>query len=258
MAKRFVDTNKFKKPFIRSLPAAYKIFWDFLYLDCDHAGIWIVDMTIAQAYIGDDAPINKQKAFQLFNNDEIRIVELDGGKKWFIVPFISFQYGKLSEKNRAHVPVISALQKFNLLEENLMLKNFLKGDLSPLQGAKEMEQEKEKEMEQEGGAGGRDPSKFPIASDFNGLPEIYIGQTIQYVDITKGRKLKTDEVIGLWDVFKTKNLTGNKFYENESDVYSHFIDHLKYLNFNNAHQSGDNSSTKLGTSEARIKKAREW
>ena len=51
MAKRFTDTNKYKKPFIRGLQGAYKLFWDYLYHDCDHAGIWIVDFEIAQTYL---------------------------------------------------------------------------------------------------------------------------------------------------------------------------------------------------------------
>lgn len=153
MAKRFADTNKYKKPFIRSLPGAYKILWDFLYLDCDHAGIWIVDFEIAQTYVGSDMPVNMAKAIELFNKDEIRIVQIDGGKKWFIVPFIGFQYGKLSEKNRAHAAVISALKKFDLLEETLILKDFSKPLTSPLQGAKDKDMDMDKEKEKEGGMG---------------------------------------------------------------------------------------------------------
>ena len=145
MAKRFTDTNKYKKPFMRNLPGAYKLLWDFLYHDCDHAGIWIVDFEIAQTYVGKDMPITQGGALTLFNDDEIRIVKIDGGKKWFIPSFILFQYGKLSEKNRAHLNVISVLKKYNLINEDFSIKALT----SPLQGAKEMEQEEEQEMEME-------------------------------------------------------------------------------------------------------------
>jgi hypothetical protein len=145
MAKRFTDTNKYKKPFLRNLPGAYKLLWDFLYHDCDHAGIWIVDFEIAQTYVGKDMPITQAGALTLFNDDEIRIVKIDGGKKWFIPSFILFQYGKLSEKNRAHLNVISVLKKYDLINSDFSLKPLT----SPLQGAKEMEQEEEKEKEQE-------------------------------------------------------------------------------------------------------------
>jgi hypothetical protein len=150
MAKRFTDTHKYKKPFIRSLPGPYKLLWDFLYHDCDHAGIWILDLQIAQTYIGHDMPIDPKKALELFNTpEEQRIVEIDNGKKWFIPSFIEFQYGHLSEKNRAHLNVISILKKFGLLNDDLTLKKIFKPLTRPLQGAKEQEKEQEKEMEQE-------------------------------------------------------------------------------------------------------------
>jgi hypothetical protein len=150
MAKRFTDTSKYKKSFYRSLPGAYKLFYDFLYHDCDHAGIWIVDMQIAQTYVGHDMPIDRTAALNFFNSDELRIVEFDGGKKWFIPLFISFQYGQLSEKNRAHSTVIQILKKFTLIDENLNITPISQKPLtSPLQGAKEKDMEQEKEMEKE-------------------------------------------------------------------------------------------------------------
>lgn len=114
MAKRFTDTNKYKKPFIRGLKGAYKLFWDYLYHDCDHAGIWIVDFEIAQLYVGKDMPITKELALLYFNDKEERIVEFDNGEKWFIPSFIEFQYGQLNPANRAHNSVISILEKNNL------------------------------------------------------------------------------------------------------------------------------------------------
>lgn len=129
MAKRFTDTNKYKKPFIRGLKGAYKVLWDYLYHDCDHAGIWIVDFEIAQIYVGSDLPINKENALILFNESKKRIIEIDHGAKWFIPSFIKFQYGELKESNRAHNSVIN------------ILKN--KGLISSLQGAKDMDKDKE-------------------------------------------------------------------------------------------------------------------
>ena len=136
MAKRFTDTNKYKKPFIRGLQGAYKLLWDYLYHECDHAGIWIVDFEIAQLYIGSDMQVNKIDALKYFNNGEKRIIEIDHGKKWFIPSFIEFQYGVLNEQNRAHNSVINILKKYNLYK-NKPLK-------SPLQGA--MDKDKDKDM----------------------------------------------------------------------------------------------------------------
>jgi len=144
MSKRFTDTNKYKKPFIRGLQGAYKLLWDYLYHDCDHAGIWIVDFQIAQIYIGDDMPINKNDALKYFNDGEIRIIEIDNNTKWFIPSFISFQYGILSEENRAHNSVIQILKKYELWN---------KGLITPLQGRKDkdkdMDKDKDKDMDKE-------------------------------------------------------------------------------------------------------------
>ena len=135
MAKRFTDTNKYKNPFIRGLQGSYKLLWDYIYHDCDHAGIWIVDFDIAQVYLGADMPVNKSDALKYFNNGEIRIIEISGGSEWFIVPFIEFQYGELNEQNRVHGSIIQILKKHNLYDNN-------KGLVSPFNGAKDKDKDK--------------------------------------------------------------------------------------------------------------------
>ena len=147
MAKRFTDTNKYRKRFYRKLPGAYKLLWDFLYHDCDHAGIWIVDFDMAQQYVGNDMIINENSAEHFFNEDEIRVISFDKGKKWFIPSFITFQYGKLSEKNRAHAAVIQILKKFNLLNEDLSpITEMLKPLWQEPKGDKDMVKDKDKDM----------------------------------------------------------------------------------------------------------------
>lgn len=138
MAKRFTDTEKYKKSFIRALPGAYKIFWDYLYHDCNFAGIWQVDFEVAQIRVGKDMPINEAEALKYFNVGEERIKRLNGGTKWLIIPFIDFQYGKLNPNNRVHASVLGELQKYGI-----------KGLASPLQGAKDKDKEKDKDKDKE-------------------------------------------------------------------------------------------------------------
>ena len=134
MSKRFTDTNKYKKPFIRGLQGAYKLLWDFIYHDCDHAGIWIVDFDIAQICIGIDMQINKSDALKYFNAGKKRITEVDNKERWFIPSFIDIQYGKLNPENRAHLSVIKILDKYKLLDKN---KNLI----SPSKGAKDKDKD---------------------------------------------------------------------------------------------------------------------
>jgi len=124
MAKRFTDTDKWKKPFIRSMKAPYKLLWLYILDECDHAGIWQVDLEVAEIKIGEK--LNLATAISCF---EGKIYVFDSGQKWYIPDFIDFQYGKLNELNRAHNSVINILEKYGLLE--------IKPLTSPLQGDKD-------------------------------------------------------------------------------------------------------------------------
>lgn len=126
MAKRFTDTDKWKKPFLRGLDGAYKLLWFYVLDDCDMAGIWQVDFEVARIRTGMD--VNYESAMRLFGD---RIQPIDKFK-WFIPDFIAFQYGKLSENNRMHLSVIQILKKHNLY-------------LSPLQGAKDGDKDNNKD-----------------------------------------------------------------------------------------------------------------
>jgi len=137
MAKRFTDTDKWKKKFMKSLPSEYKLFWLFLIDECDNAGIWHVELEVAEARLGIKLSLEKIRGF--FKE---RIVEFDGGNKMFIPDFVQFQYGSLSESNRAHLSVINSLKKYNLME-------WAKPLTSPLQGAMDKDKDKEEVKDKE-------------------------------------------------------------------------------------------------------------
>jgi hypothetical protein len=145
MAKRFTDTEKWKKPFIRTMKAPYKLLWLYILDECDHAGIWQVDPEVAQLKIGE-----KIKLSEALNSLSSKIIVFAGGEKWFIPDFIDFQYGKLNPENRAHNSVIQILMKYNLLDGDY------KPLTSPLQGAMDMDMDKDmvkdmdKDKEKEG------------------------------------------------------------------------------------------------------------
>ena len=131
MGKRFTDTEKWKKPFIRGLQAPYKLLWLYICDDCDHAGIWQVDIEVAQIRVGEK--LDEQKALQFFGD---KVIPIEGGTKWFIPSFIEFQYPSgLSENNKAHAGIIKILEKYqNQINEFKPLE-------SPLQGAMDMDKD---------------------------------------------------------------------------------------------------------------------
>ena len=129
MAKRFTDTNKWRKDFIRGLQGAYKLLWVYILDECDHAGIWHVEMDIAEIRIG--FKINIEDVKEQFKD---HIVEFDKNTKWFIPDFIEFQYGILNPDNRAHKSVLDLLDKYKL-------KGYIRG----LQGCKDKDKDKVKD-----------------------------------------------------------------------------------------------------------------
>lgn len=139
MGKRFTDTEKWKKPFIRGLQAPYKLLWLYICDDCDNAGIWQVDIEVAEIRVGEQ--LNLQKALEVFGD---KVIPIDNGSKWFIPSFIEFQYPSgLSENNKAHTGIIKILEKY----QNQI--DLFKPLTSPLHWAMDMDKEQDKEMDKE-------------------------------------------------------------------------------------------------------------
>jgi hypothetical protein len=133
MAKRFTDSTKWNKPFIRGLDAPYKLLWFYILDDCDHAGIWQVDIDVAKIRIGCDIDFNE--AVKIFG-DHIQV--LDDGQKWYIADFIDFQYGELNPDNRVHQSVLTIHKKYKI-----------KPLRSPLKGAMDKDKDKDTDKDKE-------------------------------------------------------------------------------------------------------------
>lgn len=119
MAKRFTDTDKWKKGFLKNLPSPYKIFWLYLVDECTNYGVWDTnEIDVARLRTGET--INLKTAFKLFNHDEQRVHEFENGKKWFIPSFVTFQYGEdfviKASKNRLIDQVHGLLGRLDLLK----------------------------------------------------------------------------------------------------------------------------------------------
>ena len=117
MAKRFIDTNLFRKRWIRELDIDMKLFWIYLLTDCDHAGIWDVDIERASFQL--NLKLNEKKILKTFSK-RINQFKVD---KWFIPKFIEYQYGDLNPSVNAHKSVIKILEKYGLSMKNQQLIN---------------------------------------------------------------------------------------------------------------------------------------
>ena len=109
MAKRFVDTSLWKRKWYRCLPPKMKLFYFYMITNCDHAGMYDVDLELAEFQIG--MPV-KQKDIDEHLKEHIKVIKDD---KWWVKAFPDFQYGELNPNVKAHASVIKILEKYNCL-----------------------------------------------------------------------------------------------------------------------------------------------
>lgn len=133
MAKRFTDTDKWKKNFYSELSLKGKLAWIYLLDNCDNTGVWPINFKLMSFQIG--FPVNVVLLVQWFG-PKLTFIDQD---KLFIRSFIDFQYGELNEANNAHKPVLSLLKK---LEQKEPLN-------SSLLGVQDKDKDKDKDMDKE-------------------------------------------------------------------------------------------------------------
>lgn len=151
MAKRFTDTDIWDKEWFMALPCKGKCLIRFLYDKCDVAGVWSANWILASAYIGEQV---SETDLSMFGD---RIEKLADGK-FFIVDFIDFQYGTLSENCKPHIKIINLLKKYELYER--VCKGYPKGMYTLEEKEEEKEEDKDKEKDgTEGDVGGDKPGE---------------------------------------------------------------------------------------------------
>lgn len=74
---------------------------------------------------------------------------------------------------------------------------------------------------------------YPKNTDFTELPGKYIESVKMQTFQTKKITLESSTIIDLWEAFKLQNLDGVKLYQNENDVYKHFVNWFKSQKFEN-------------------------
>jgi len=137
MAKRFTDTEIWKKEWFLELSPSMKCFWKYITDNCNHAGIWELNLKLASFSIGSKVTIE-----DIEKNFSDKIVFIDKSKI-FIPKFIMFQYkvndfSELNELNRVHKSALDLINKYDLLDPSKTLH-------SPLIGVKDMDKDKDKD-----------------------------------------------------------------------------------------------------------------
>ena len=219
MAKRFTDTDKWKKKFIRGLDASYKVLWLYILDDCNHAGVWDVDLEVAQIRTG--CNFKEVDAINYFGD---KIQSFDDGEKWFIPDFIEFQYGELNEANRVHKSVLDHLSKYKI-------KGLKRGLLDPKDKDKDKVKDKDKDKKKVFVA----PTPQEIESyaleqgykvDGVKISSYYCDEQSNWID-SKGTKVKNwkQKVLSVW--CKEENQVEKEHNEDLKDITT-LIESKKY------------------------------
>lgn len=147
MAKRFTDTEKWKRPWYRKLPPAFRELWNYILDSCDHAGVWVEDIELAGLILGYKLDLNE---FEHHLGPKIIRVDDD---KFFIPSFVEFQYGTLDPECKTHKSVIQILERYGIDTVTLQLakgiENVPKGIDTLKDKDKDKDQDKEKDQEKE-------------------------------------------------------------------------------------------------------------
>jgi hypothetical protein len=74
-------------------------------------------------------------------------------------------------------------------------------------------------------------SNYFKKEDFNEVPEHITFSVIQRYKLSNDKIITEQQVKDSWEVFKDQNLTGDKFYNNENEVYKHFVNWINKQKF---------------------------
>ena len=140
--KRFRDIEIWDKEWYMELSPRLKCLANYIFDNCDASGVLNPNWKLLNLRINDIEPITiSDIKFLPKENFEI----LQNGKI-FLPEFINFQYGSLSEKSPAHIPIFKAIKNNNLSDR---VFNRVLNTLKEKEKEKEEEKEKEKEKEEE-------------------------------------------------------------------------------------------------------------
>lgn len=118
--RRWTETTKWDDPWRYGLPPELKCAWDYICDNCDNAGVWEPNFSLAEARIfgGKKASIDWD-AFRKSAGDRLEVL----GERWWLRKFIAFQISSVlnphgeKRKNFPHSKVIELLHRHGLTKK---------------------------------------------------------------------------------------------------------------------------------------------
>lgn len=233
--KRLTEANKWKGWF-RELSPELKCLWLYILDNCDNAGIWVVDIGLAEYCIG--SKIDWKEAEKLLGE---RIFIFDDNKKWYITEFIEFQCGeKLNPNSPPHKKVIDLLNKYNLYNRVLNNEYRVLHRVYNRVCNTPKEEEEEKEIEEEG-------EKEVERGIIKGGNLNYIAEIYPELKTVKINKEEYNKLVKQFGIEETKYRIENVFYHigKFGDKYkSHYLTILSWERKNEREKVSSKSKIK--------------
>jgi len=108
MAKRLTDTEKWNDDWYLSLSNDYRIIWQWLLDNCNHAGICKKNIRLINFMCNTN--ISEEDLMEAMEGRVLLIKN-----NWFIPKFLAFQYTSLDSNRPVIISVIKELEKNNLI-----------------------------------------------------------------------------------------------------------------------------------------------
>jgi len=112
MAKRFTATEIWSEDWFLDMPMEYKLFWYYMLSNCNHAGIFKVNL---RSFCGlNGVNLTSTKVLEFFNAGKQRIRVINSSI-WLINDFFVYQYGAtLNPNNRVHASIVKEYLKHGI------------------------------------------------------------------------------------------------------------------------------------------------
>ena len=112
MAKRFFSTDIWHEDWYIDMPMEYKLFWFYIIGNCDHAGIFKVNLKVFNALNG--VNLESKRAIEYYNSGKQRI-RIIVDNLWLIEDFFMYQYGEtFNPNNRVHDSIEKIYNRYGI------------------------------------------------------------------------------------------------------------------------------------------------
>lgn len=133
----------------------HKLFWSYICDNCDNAGVWQVDLELAAFQCGYE--FKEKDVLGAFDG---RIRDIGKGR-WWVVKFVRFQCGELSDRSKPHQHVLRLLARHTLSKE--YAETIAEGYGKGIHTLKEKDGKEEREETEEGKKKTRPASAAEVA-----------------------------------------------------------------------------------------------